>query len=209
MYPRTLLGAIVVAVVAAVAYPTVITADEAAAPRKLMYRLGIGFSPDDVPLAGALATEADGNAAVCFGLVKVAGKPRYTYFLLFKFDPAKIKTFSLGSKGELKTIFGPDGGNLPVKVAFGDKKIDFTYKFKVDGKAGTISESIKIGGKEYDKDVPRVFLVDVTQDKITYLPVKDAVPEPAGGVENVAKALKRLEEKHAQVKEFFAGKAKK
>jgi hypothetical protein len=210
MHVQRLLGAIVAAVVTAVAHPTVMTADEAGTPRKLK-SLGGSIATSADSLGCAVAAEANGNAAVCFGFVKVAGKPRYTYFLLFKVDPAKMATHghSIGSKGDLKIVFGPDAGELPMEVRLGDKKIEFTYKFEVNRKAGTISESIKIGGKEYAKDVPRVILVDLTQNKITYLPVKDAVPEPAGGLDDVAKALNQLEEKHAGVKKFFAGKAKK
>ncbi|HZT78758.1 MAG TPA: hypothetical protein VFA26_00930 [Gemmataceae bacterium] len=210
MHLQWLLGAIIVAVVTGVACPTITTADEPGAPRKLKGVGGtIASSPDN--LGGALAAEPDGNAAVAYGFVTVAGKPRFTYFLLFKVDPAKVKSHgqSIGAKGDLKINFGPEAGALPLEVRLGDKKVEFAYKFDVDRKAGTISESIKIGGKEYSKDVPRVFLVDLTQDKITYAPVKDAVPEPAGGVDEVATSLRRLEEKHAEVKEFFAGKAKK
>ncbi len=209
MHVRTLLGAIAVAVVAAVADPTVMMADDAGAPRKLMSQGGVAVGAD--ALGGALATEANGNAAACFGFVKVGGKLRYTYFLLFKVDPAKIEKdgHGIGSRGDLKIFFGLDAGDLPMEVRLGDKKIEFTYKFQVDARAGTISERIKIGGKEYGKDVPRVFLVDLTQEKITYLPVKDALPEPVGGADDVAKALHRLEEKHADVKAFFAGKTKK
>src|SRR5579883_3369895 len=76
MHVRTLLGAIAVAVVAAVADPTVMMADDAGAPRKLMSQGGVAVGAD--ALGGALATEANGNAAACFGFVKVGGKLRYT-----------------------------------------------------------------------------------------------------------------------------------
>ena len=93
MHVQRLLGAIVVAVVTAVAYPTVMTADEAGTPRKLKALNAFVTSPGKA-LGCALAAEANGNAAVCYGFVKVAGKPRYTYFLLYKVDPAKIETHS-------------------------------------------------------------------------------------------------------------------
>jgi hypothetical protein len=210
MHVQRFLGAIVVIIAAAVACQTHATADDVGKPRKLQ-SLGTSIAASPDALGGALVSEPDGNAAACYGFVQVAGKPRYTYFLLFKVDPAKIKAqgHSIGSKGDLKLVFGPEAGDLPMELRLGDKKIEFTYKFQVDRKAGTIRESIKIGGKEYDNDVPRVFLVDLTQEKITYLPVKDATPDPAGGLDEAAQSLHRLEEKHAEVKEFFAGKAKK
>jgi hypothetical protein len=210
MHVKQLLGTVVVTAIAFVVHATLATADDAGKPRKLK-SLGTSIAASPEALGGALVSEPDGNAAACYGFVPVAGKPRYTYFLLFKVDPAKVKSHgqSIGAKGDEKIVFGPEAGDLPLEVRLGDKKIEFTYKFEADRKAGTVRESIKIGGKEYDKDVPRVFLVDLTQEKITFLPVKDALPEPAGSVDDVAKALNRLEEKHAEVKEFFSGKAKK
>jgi hypothetical protein len=165
----------------------------------------IASSPDS--LGGAVAAEPKGNAAVSYGFVTVAGKRRFTYFLILKVDPAKIEGGGAGMSFD--GVFGPDAGDFRMEVGLGSKKIDFAYDFKVEGEAGAISESIKIGGKHYSKDVPRVFLVDLTHDPITCVPVLDAVPDPAGDVDEVAKALHRLEEKHAQVKEFLAGKAKK
>ena len=206
MHLQRLLGFVAVAVVTAVACQTVTAADEPGVHRKLKSIAGaIASSPDS--LGGAIAAEPKGNVAVSYGFVTVAEKRRFTYFLIFKVDPAKIE--GGGSGIGFKGLFGPDAGDFRMEVGLGNKKIDFAYDFKVDRKAGTITESIKIGGKDYSKDVPRVFLVDLTQDKITYVPLKDAIPDPAGDVDEVAKALNRLEEKNEQVKEFFAGKAKK
>jgi hypothetical protein len=203
------LGAIALAVAAVVAHPTFTTAEDAGTPRKLRSLGGtLATSPDSTGCA--LVGEPSGNAAVCYGLVKVAGKPRYTFFLVFKVDPAKVETHGhgIGSKKGSVLVFGPDGGNLPLEVRLGDKKVEFTYTFQVDRKAGTLRESIQIGDKEYSKDVPRVFLVDLTPEKITCRPVKGARPGPAGGPDEVAQALHQLKGKHVEVKAFLAGTKK-
>lgn len=205
MHVRRLLGVVAVAVVTGVACQTVTAADESEAPRKLTSIAGaIVSSPDS--LGGAIAAEPNGNVAASYGFVTVGEKRRFTYFLIFKVDPAEIE--GGGSRMELKGFFGPNAGDFRMEVGLANKRVDFEYDFEVDRKAGTIRESITIGGKAYDKNVPRVFLVDLTQDKITYVPVKDAVPDPAGDVDEVAKALKRLQDQHAQVREFLAGKAR-
>src|SRR5262245_31831845 len=112
---------------------------------------GVLFSFDGF-LGARLVWEENGNTAACYGTITLADKPRYTYFLLLKVDPKKDESHSLMTKKD--AAFGPDGGNLPLVVKLREATFEFTYKFQADRKAGTIRESIKIGEKEYDKDVP-------------------------------------------------------
>jgi hypothetical protein len=196
---------IVAAIVGLVTGATSAVAEEPAKPTKLK-SLGAIASSDEFT-GSVLAWEDKGNTAVCYGTLKLAGKPRYTYFVLFKVDPGKTER-GHDVTTKKSAAFGADGGTLPMVVMIAEAKFEFTYKFEANQKAGTIRESIAIGDKDYDKDVPRVFLVDLTQDKITCRPVKDARPEPVGDLDRVAEAIHQLKEKNAEVKEFFQGKAK-
>ena len=55
-------------------------------------------------------------------------------------------------------------------------------------------------------------MVDLTQKKPTCVAVKNAQPQPApeggGRLEKIEQAIRELKEKNAEVKEFFAEKAK-
>jgi hypothetical protein len=171
-------------------------------------------------LGAQTVTEANGLLVACYGTLTVENKTRYTYLILFKTDPLKHKGGGVGvgdlpDKGDKgrKGFFGanPVEADLPLWVAAGETKFEFTYKIKTDKKRAVVSESIQIGGKEHDKDLPRFFLVDLTQKKPTCVAVKSAeLPLVTGGDERakaIAQTIRQLKEK-TEVKEFFAEKAK-
>jgi hypothetical protein len=145
----------------------------------------------------------------CYGFVKLKDKTRYTYFILFKADSKKHKV------GTQEQRVGSEGPNdpTPITVNFtaSDAKFELTYKIKANPAAGTVdTESLTIGGKEYDKDIPPLFLVDLTQEKVSCRAVKDAKVQHEGhDLKTLEKTIRQLNEKNSEVKEFFEGKAKK
>jgi hypothetical protein len=225
MQTRKLRGLIAATTMGVVALATLAASAQPGTPK---LRAGAGnvlsiSAPPNGFLGGSLVTEVDGPPVAAYGILKLANQPRYTYLILFKADPKKqvgggigMGDLDKGDKGR-KGVF--DFGDLytadlPLWVTSGGKKFEFTYKLKADSQKGVIlSESLKIGDKEYEKDIPRVLLVDLTQAQPACLPVKNVQPAPApdvgGGLEKLEQAIRELKEKNAEVKEFFEGKAKK
>jgi len=162
---------------------------------------------------GMALLEIDGKPAACFGLHMLpGGKPRYTYLLLFKPDPKSERGSGTGGGGSLS--IGSDGkGECDLKLTAMPKgrEIEIEYKMKCDGKS-VVSEMLKVGGKEIEKDGPRVFLVDLADEKATCHPVKytpaavpDFADEDAWG-RQILKAEAELIEKSPEAKAFFAPK---
>ena len=99
-----------------------------------------------------------------------------------------------------------------------DKRIETSYEAETDRKTNAlIKEALKIGGKEIKPGEPRVFLVDLTQDKVSYRPVKvdlpDEVPEATSGHQTwalpVMRAIEQLKKKSSEVKSFLEEKPKR
>ena len=155
--------------------------------------------------------EVDGKPAAAFGLRQApGGKAKYNYLLLFKADPKAESNSSAGGESKESSI-GSDGKGksdlrLFAKVQGREVKVD--HQIDVDGEK-VISETLKVDGKEYDKDGPRVFLVDLVDKKAAIVPIKvtpQAVPdfadEDAWGKQILA-AVKELCEKSPEAKAFF------
>jgi hypothetical protein len=198
---------IAVAALGALAVTAGAPADEPDKPKGLKSASSFTVGND---LGGGLVTEADGPPVACYGFVKLKDETRYTYFILFKADSKKHKVNSLGQQ-----VGGSVGPNDPIPItidfAAGDAKLQVTYKAKANGAAGTIeSESLTIGDKKYDKDIPPLFLVDLTQEKVSCRAVKGARVQHEGhDLKTLEKTIRQLKEKNPQVKEFFEGKATK
>jgi hypothetical protein len=183
----------------------VAAADEPQKPKGLHQR-GIGVHGYDFA-AGNLVTEAGGPPVACFGYIKLNDKTRYTYFILFKADPKKHKPCGHEAVG---VHGGEPRANLRITIEAGDTKFQYTYKIKADSKAGVIeSESLTIGGTEYDKDIPGLFLVDLTQETPTCRVVKDVkIVHEGYETTTLEKTILRLKQNN-EVKEFLEGKAAK
>jgi len=165
---------------------------------------------------GQCVLEVDGKPAAAFGLRQApGGKAKYNYLLLFKPDPKAESNSSAGGESKESSI-GSDGKGksdlrLFVKVQGREVKVD--HQLDVDGEKVN-SETLKVDGKEYDKDGPRVFLVDLYDQKAAIVPLKvklDAVPdfadEDAWGKKILA-AVKEVQEKSKEAKAFFAEQKK-
>ena len=161
--------------------------------------------------------EIDGKPAAAFGLHKPpGGKTRYTYLLLFKPDPKSEGGTGAGGQGK-ETSFDTEGKakiDFELTAFAGGRKIELEYKLDADGKK-IASESLKVEGKEFGKDGPRVFLVDLANPKAAPVPIKvtlEAVPDFADKEETWGKpilaAVKELQEKSKEAKAFFAGEKK-
>jgi hypothetical protein len=169
----------VIAVVAfALAVTAVAPAGEPEKPKGLKSASSFTLGDDEF-LGGGLVTEADGPPVACYGFVKLKDKTRYTYFILFKADSKKHKVLAneirQGAVGPMEPT--------PITITFtaGDTTFQFTHKLKANRAAGTVeSESLTIGGKEYDKDIPPLFLVDLTQEKVSCRAVKGAKVQHEG-----------------------------
>jgi len=165
---------------------------------------------------GQCVLEVDGKPAAAFGLRQSpGGKAKYNYLLLFKPDPKAESNSSAGGESKESSINSEGKGKtdlrLFVKVQGREVKVD--HLLDVDGETVN-SETIKVDGKEYDKDGPRVFLVDLVDQKAAIIPVKvtlEAVPdfadEDSWGKQILA-AVKEVQEKSKEAKAFFAGEKK-
>ena len=72
-------------------------------------------------------------------------------------------------------------GTLAVEMI--EKKIEVAYEFPVDPKThAVLKQSLTIGGREVKEGDPRVFVVDLTGEKVTYTPVKVDLPKDAPDV---------------------------
>jgi hypothetical protein len=156
----------------------------------------------------------DGKPAACFGLHQPpGGKARFTYLILFKPDPKGES--GTGTGGELRTEgINSDGKivcDLKMEAFAGKHKIPVNYTLDADAK-GINSETLTVEGKDYGKDGPRVFLLDLGDEKAKCLAIKqipETVPEFADEKawgKQILQAVKELKEKSAEAKSFFAGK---
>ncbi len=174
-----------------------------------------GVSSRTYGFYGMVLLEIDGKPAACFGLHKPpGGKTRYTYLILLKPDPKGRPGW--GIEGEQKDpVIESDGRvacDLKMKARVGERALEVEYHLRADAERVT-SETLKVGGKESGKDGPRVFLVDLADDKPTYIPVNivpEIVPEFTGDNKEwkpwgrqILQAVKELKEKAPKAKEFF------
>jgi hypothetical protein len=163
---------------------------------------------------GMVLLEIDGKPAACFGLHKPPdGKPRYTYLILFKPDPKSDSRFGVEG-GDKDSQIGSNGKvvcDLKMKAHAQGREVEVEYKLRCDAKDIT-SETLKVGGKESGKDGPRVFLVDLAEEKPKCVAIKlvpkavpDFIDEKSWGRE-IVQAVKELKETSPEAKEFFVGK---
>jgi hypothetical protein len=145
-----------------------------------------------------------------FGLNKrPREKARYTYVLLFKNKPGKLTGAGVG--GSMRS----DGNSVEesMRLTLGGKDVEVVYQFSADEKTHALkSETVKVGGTEVKADGPRVFLVDLTGEKVTYRPVKVALPAAVPDFDDgqkktwAATAVRAVEElckKSPEVKKFL------
>jgi hypothetical protein len=158
---------------------------------------GIVVFEKDLPLIG-------------FGLNKrPKEKGRYTYVLLFKNGPGKLT--GTGVAGRLSSTGSSVDESMTLTL--GGKAVEIEYKFTADEKTQALkSETVKVGGTAIKPGGPRVFLVDLSGDKVTYRPVKVALPEAVPDFDDGQKktwpatALRAVEElckKSPEVKQFL------
>jgi hypothetical protein len=122
---------------------------------------------------GVVVTE-DGRPLICFGLNKrPREKGRYTYVLLFKNGPDRPTAW--GTRGRAQT--SGDNADDDLRVVLGEKLVEVAYKYTADEKTHALkSETVKVGGAEIKRNGPRVFLVDLSQEKVKYRPLNVALP---------------------------------
>jgi serine beta-lactamase-like protein LACTB len=156
----------------------------------------------------------DKRPLACFGVQKRSkGPARYIYILLLKAGPEHLSSVGVRAK----VSGGSDSADEVIDITLGKKTVKVAYKFATDKKTGALtSETLKVGDAEVKKGAPRVFLVDLTKDKVTYTPVKVDLPDDVPDVGDqktwaptVVRAVGRLKEKSAKVKEFLDGPAPK
>jgi hypothetical protein len=118
----------------------------------------------------------------------------------------ETKESSIGSEGKGKA-------DLKLFLSVQGREVKVDYKLDLDGEK-VVSETLKVDGKEYDRDGPRVFLIDLADKNAAIIPLKltpQAVPELADegawGTQILA-AVKELQEKSPEAKAFFAGDKK-
>jgi RNA polymerase sigma factor (sigma-70 family) len=150
---------------------------------------------------------------VCFGLNKRPGqKTRYLYLILFKTGPNKAT--DRHAEGDFRG--SADGAKESLCIRLGDNQaIDLAYEFAADKDThALVRETLRVGAIEVKEGDPRVFLVDLTQARLTYRPVKvtlpEAVPDLQDGTEKktwgptLLRAIQQLEEASPEVKKFLA-----
>ena len=161
------------------------------------YCNGVVVFEKDLPLIG-------------FGLNKrPKEKGRYTYILLFKNGPGKL----LGQGVEARVRSSGDNADEVLRIALGGKTVEVAYKYTTEDKTHALkSETVKVGGTEVKPDGPRVFLVDLSGEKVTYRPVKVALPAAVPDLNDGEKktwpatAVRAVEEmckKSPEVKKFL------
>jgi hypothetical protein len=162
----------------------------------------------------ACLVRQDGRPFVCFGLDKrPTGKEKYLYFILLKTSPGMTD-----NQWQFQTRSSEDEADNAFAITIGGKKVEIAHKFKAYGKTHEITSSeLKIGDVEVKEGTPRVFLVDLTQEKLTCRPLKIDLPEQVPDwkdeerktwPQTVARAVEQLREKSSEVKDFLAGPPK-
>jgi hypothetical protein len=110
------------------------------------------------------------------------GKSQFLYLLIFK-TPADfngMKGFGLSGEGRGSSREGVQG---TLAVEFQKKKVEVSYKFPVDPKThAVLKQTLSVGGLEVKEGEPRVFVVDLTGEKVKYTPVKVELPKDAPDV---------------------------
>ena len=153
-------------------------------------------------LIALCAIEGGKQPIACFGLTKLPGEePRYSYLLIFKPPSGKPKG-GIGTECKGSCTISDEDFHLDfqgqVKVV--GKMVEVAYQFKYDAEKKAIKDEVlKLGGKEISTEGPRVFLVDLGAEKMTYTPLKgeklDLLPRhlDKGGYENgVLETIEKL-----------------
>jgi hypothetical protein len=159
----------------------------------------------------ALCVVSRGGVPVAaFGLNKLPKeKARYTYLLIFK-APGKHQ------RG-LTSMGGGRGSNNQLdftgSVEFDGRKVAVHYQFEADLEKSILrSESLRVDDRAVKPDGPRVYLVDLSQEKAVCRAVKadlpNAVPdlterEHKTWAVTVEKAIAQLKKEHATVRKFL------
>jgi hypothetical protein len=113
-----------------------------------------------------------------FGAFKPSdGKSQYLYILIFNtpadFDGSNHLVVSVNASSSSDT-----GAKGSMAVEMTKKKFEVTYKFPTDPKThAVLKQSLTVGGQEVKEGDPRVFVVDLTGEKVTYTPVKVELPK--------------------------------
>lgn len=134
---------------------------------------------------GVLLTTADHRPILSFSMHKPAkGKSRFVYLLIFKAPPGPREPrydMAIGPGGNsAKVEGGVYKANVSSSIGLYGKRIEAAFTVEDDIlKGGPVKDTLTIGGKTVKAGAPRVFLVDLTADKITYEPVKVDLPETA------------------------------
>jgi hypothetical protein len=135
---------------------------------------------DHVGLNGVLLLVGNRPIA-CFGMRATTGeKGKYIYIILFKNGPAgfpsKDSFYAADGSGNEGEFF--EKTKSTVTIMLGGKKLQLAYNHERDPKSYELkSEMLKLGETEIKENNPRVFLVDLAQEKITYRPVQVKLPE--------------------------------
>jgi hypothetical protein len=105
--------------------------------------------------------------------------------------------------------------NGTTRLTLSGKQVEFGYHFKADEKTlALLEETVNVGGKVLKKGDPRVYLIDLTQDKVVYRPVMVDLPDDVPNFNDrekkqtwgptVLRAIERLKEKSPEVRQFLA-----
>jgi hypothetical protein len=160
---------------------------------------------------GCVLTQ-DGIPVACLGLNQRPGKKaRYLYLILFRAGPQKPSR--QGVEGNIRG--SSDGAKENLHIHVDGQVIDLAYEFEADEKThALVRESLKVGDTEIKEGDPRVLLVDLTQPKVTYRPVKVDLPEAVPDLNDnedkkawgptILRAIEQLEEKSPEIKKFRA-----
>jgi hypothetical protein len=150
---------------------------------------------------------------VVFGLNKRPNdKGRYTYFLLLKERPKERAGLEFKMEGRWSSLGHEADGTT--RLTLSGKPIEYSYHFKADETTqALLEETVKIGGKVLAKGDPRVYLVDLTRDKVICQPVLVDLPGEVPDLSDrekktwgpaVRRTIEQLKEKSAEVRQFLA-----
>jgi hypothetical protein len=154
-----------------------------------------------------------------FGAAKPsAGKSQFLFLLIFKtapdFDARSAFGSSVSGRGSSQ-----DGVEGTMAVELAKKKVEVAYKFPTDPKShAVLKQSLTVGGQEIKEGDPRVFVVDLTGDKVTYTAVKVELPKDVPDVSQekneewgaaVQRAIDQLKKDSAELKKLLDSDTKK
>jgi hypothetical protein len=143
------------------------------------------------------------------------GKSQFLYLLLFKtpadFDGTKNFGFSVTGRGSSR-----DGVEGTMTVELQKKKVEVAYKFPTDPKThAVLKQTLSVGGREVKEGDPRVFVVDLTGEKVKYTPVKVELPKDAPDVSRerseelgslIQRAIEQLQKDSPELKKHLEAK---